>query len=101
MFSFLWWIIVGFIAGALGRLFMPGRQPMTWLMTIGLGLLGSIVGGFISSIIFGRAPDERGLHYGGIIMSTIGAVIVLVVYGNYKNRHPTLETSSTFPDKRL
>ncbi len=80
MFSFMWWLIVGLVAGALARLFVPGRQPMGLLMTMILGLVGSVIGGFISSLIFGYDPTDPGFHTGGIIMSTIGAVIALAIY---------------------
>ena len=80
MLSFMWWIVVGLIAGSLGKLFVPGRQPLGCLMTLGLGLVGSFVGGFISSVIFGPDPTDPGLHASGIIMSTIGAVIILAAF---------------------
>lgn len=86
MFGFIWWIIVGLIAGLLGRLLVPGPQPMGWLMTIVLGLVGSVVGGFISSLIFGTDPTRPGIQTSGIIMSTIGAVIVLVAYAALQKR---------------
>ena len=42
MLGFIWWIIVGLVAGLLARMLMPGRQPMGWLLTIVLGLIGSV-----------------------------------------------------------
>ena len=86
MLGFIWWIIIGFIAGLLGRMLMPGRQPMGWILTIVLGLVGSLLGGLISSVVFGTDPMEPGFHTGGLIMSTIGAVIVLAVYSALQNR---------------
>lgn len=81
------WLIVGLIAGALARLFVPGRQPMGLLMTMGLGLVGSILGGLISWVVLGSDPAEPGFHAGGLIMSTIGAIIVLAIYvANIKER---------------
>lgn len=89
MLAFMWWIIIGLIAGLLGRLLMPGRQQMGWLLTIVLGLVGSMVGGFISSLIFNTDPRDPGFHPGGLIMSTIGAVIVLAIYGALQRRNTT------------
>jgi len=86
MLGFVWWIIIGLVAGLLGRLLVPGPQPMGWLLTIVLGLVGSVVGGFVSSLIFGTDPMEPGFHAGGLVMSTIGAVIVLVVYSALQKR---------------
>ena len=87
MFSFIGWIIIGLIAGMLARLLMPGRQPMGWLLTIGLGLAGSLLGGFISSAIFGPYPDDPGVQTAGLLMSTVGAVIVLWAYLAFARRN--------------
>lgn len=80
MFSFLGWMIVGLVAGALARAFVPGRQPMGILMTMILGMVGSLIGGFLSSLIFGQDPAEPGFHAAGFIGSTIGAVIALLIF---------------------
>jgi len=81
MFAFIGWMIVGLVAGALARLLMPGRQPMGLFLTMVLGLVGSLIGGFISSLIFGYDPRDPGIHAGGLIMSTIGAILTLAVLG--------------------
>lgn len=87
MFSFIGWLVIGLIAGALARLLMPGRQPMGWLLTIALGLAGSLVGGFLSSLIFGRDVDDTGFQTAGLIGSTIGAVLVLWLYLAFARRN--------------
>jgi uncharacterized membrane protein YeaQ/YmgE (transglycosylase-associated protein family) len=46
---FIWFIIVGAIVGALGRLFHPGRDPMGWLMTIAIGIVAMLIAAIISS----------------------------------------------------
>jgi len=86
MLAFVWWIIIGLVAGLLARLVVPGAQPMTWLMTIILGLVGSLVGGFVSSAIFGTDPRATNVHTAGLLMSTVGAVIVLLLYLAYEKR---------------
>lgn len=80
MFAFLGWLIIGLVAGALARLMVPGRQPMGIFMTMLLGLIGSIIGGFVSSMIFGYDPMDPGFHPGGLIMSTLGAILALALY---------------------
>ena len=80
MLGFFWWMIVGLVAGALARLLVPGRQPMGMFLTMILGLIGSVVGGFISSLIWGYDPSAPGIHASGMIMSTIGAVLVLALF---------------------
>lgn len=84
--GFIWWLIIGLIAGGLARLMVPGRQPMGLLMTMALGLVGSFVGGFISWAILGENPADPGIHAGGLIMSTLGAVITLIIYVNYAQK---------------
>jgi uncharacterized membrane protein YeaQ/YmgE (transglycosylase-associated protein family) len=70
------WIIIGLIAGALGKLVMPGDDPGGIIVTILLGIAGAFVGGFLASLI--------GLGGGGIIwtiiIATIGAIILLAIY---------------------
>jgi uncharacterized membrane protein YeaQ/YmgE (transglycosylase-associated protein family) len=73
-------IVVGAIAGALARLIVPGRQNMSILATIVLGIVGSFVGGFLGYLLFGKDASEGLLQPAGIIGSIIGAVIALVIY---------------------
>lgn len=86
MLGFLWWLIVGLVAGGVARLLIPGRQPMGLLMTMILGLVGSVVGGLISTVVFGYNAADPGFHTGGLIMSTLGAVVVLGLYVAYAQR---------------
>lgn len=70
------WIVLGLIAGALARLIRPGRDPMSWLATIVLGILGSLLGGGIAYLLkLGTSPYEPG----GWILATIGALILLAL----------------------
>ena len=86
MLGFVWWIVIGLVAGLLARLILPGDQSMGWLLTIVLGLIGSVVGGFISSAIFGTDPREPGFQVSGLVMSTIGAMVVLGLYLAFNKR---------------
>jgi uncharacterized membrane protein YeaQ/YmgE (transglycosylase-associated protein family) len=71
-------VVVGLIAGAVARLVVPGRQNLSIPMTILLGIIGSFVGGFLGSLIFGSGGNF--LRPSGIIGSIIGAIIVLLLY---------------------
>ena len=73
-------IIVGLIAGALARLLVPGRQDISILMTIALGIVGSFIGGFLGYLIFHKDSSGGFLQPSGIIGSIIGAVIVLLIW---------------------
>ncbi|MBT2504030.1 GlsB/YeaQ/YmgE family stress response membrane protein [Curtobacterium sp. ISL-83] len=76
-------IIVGLIAGALARLVIPGKQHMSILMTIVLGIIGSFVGGFLGYLIFHHDASNGFFQPAGIIGSIIGAIIVLFIYTRF------------------
>ena len=71
------WIIIGLIAGAVARWLMPGADPMGWLGTIVLGIVGSLVGGTLLNVLFGGGLE---LGAAGILGSILGALIVLWVW---------------------
>jgi uncharacterized membrane protein YeaQ/YmgE (transglycosylase-associated protein family) len=70
------WAFFGLIVGLIARFLYPGRQPMGFLATMLLGVAGSLVGGFISWT-FGFRPEEGAFRGAGLIMSIIGALIVV------------------------
>ena len=80
-------LIVGLIAGALARLVVPGRQDLSIVGTIVLGVVGSFVGGFLGYLIFHKDAGGGFLQPAGIIGSVIGAIIVLLVYLRAGRRH--------------
>jgi uncharacterized membrane protein YeaQ/YmgE (transglycosylase-associated protein family) len=73
-------IIIGLIAGLIARAIMPGRQSMGLIATTLLGMVGSLVGGLIGSLFVrdGRLFD---VHPTGILMSVVGAIVVLLLVG--------------------
>jgi uncharacterized membrane protein YeaQ/YmgE (transglycosylase-associated protein family) len=77
MFHILWSIIIGFLAGFIAKHFM-GVQ-MGFLLTTGLGILGSIVGGLIARL-FSKPKDGAMFHPAGFFLSIIGGVLTLWVY---------------------
>ncbi len=79
MFQYLWMFIVGIIVGAIARLFMPGTENLGIIMTGILGVAGSFVGGFIARI-FNKPADGALVHPAGIILSVVGAMILLYVW---------------------
>ena len=87
MLSFIWWLIIGLIAGALARLIMPGRDAMSWIATMLLGIVGSIIGGLISWAIWG--PDTArsgGFRPAGLLLSILGAILVLWIWRMIRGR---------------
>ena len=79
MLHIIWSIIIGFIVGLIARAVMPGVDAMGFWMTTLIGIGGSLVGGFIGSLIK-RPADGAMFHPAGFIMSIIGALIVLWIY---------------------
>jgi uncharacterized membrane protein YeaQ/YmgE (transglycosylase-associated protein family) len=73
-------VVVGIVAGYLGRFLVPGPDPMSFVGTVVLGIIGSFVGGFLGYALFGKDIDEGALQASGIIGSVIGAIIVLLLY---------------------
>jgi uncharacterized membrane protein YeaQ/YmgE (transglycosylase-associated protein family) len=80
-------LIVGLIAGALARLIVPGRQDLSILATVVIGIVGSFVGGFLGYLIFHKDAGSGFLQPSGIIGSVIGAIIVLLVYLQVGHSH--------------
>ena len=74
--SFIWMIIVGLVAGLLARAIKPGSDPMGWIMTIVLGIVGAMLGGFVAGLIGINADGG----FTGLIFSVIGAIILLFLY---------------------
>jgi uncharacterized membrane protein YeaQ/YmgE (transglycosylase-associated protein family) len=61
---FIWFLIVGVIVGALGRLLHPGRDPMGWLLTIAIGVVSMLIAALIS---------------GGWLAFVIGVIIAVIL----------------------
>ena len=74
--ALIWAAIVGLVIGALAKLIMPGRDPGGIIVTILLGIAGSVVGNMIGSGLGLYAPGEPA----GFIMSLVGALLLLWVY---------------------
>lgn len=76
--SILSWIVVGLIAGALGKLIMPGDDPGGLIVTILLGIVGAFVGGFVVSLFGGIGVT--GFNIWSILIATLGAIVLLAAY---------------------
>ncbi|MEP7002984.1 MAG: GlsB/YeaQ/YmgE family stress response membrane protein [Chloroflexota bacterium] len=81
--AILGFIIIGAIAGVIARFIVPGPDPMGWIATIVLGIIGSFVGGSLANIIFGGVAA---ISSAGIIGSIIGAIIVLLIWRQVGSR---------------
>jgi uncharacterized membrane protein YeaQ/YmgE (transglycosylase-associated protein family) len=73
----LLFVLFGLVVGFLARALLPGRQSMGLIMTAVLGMVGSLLGGFIGSMVAGDSINR--VHSAGLIGSVIGAMIVLAL----------------------
>ena len=81
MLHLIWMFIIGLVVGAIARWIMPGTENMGIFMTALLGIAGSFVGGFIARI-FSKPADGAMVHPAGIILSVIGALLLLWAWGH-------------------
>ncbi|CAN5717172.1 GlsB/YeaQ/YmgE family stress response membrane protein [soil metagenome] len=74
------WIVLGLVAGALAKFIMPGQQGGGIILTIVLGVVGALVGGFLGTYVFGFG-DISGFDLRSIAIAVGGALVVLFLYG--------------------
>jgi len=73
----LLWIVFGLIVGAIAKLLMPGRDPGGIIVTMALGIAGSLIGGFVGRAVGLYGPENNG---GGFFMAILGAILLLWIY---------------------
>ena len=78
-------LILGLIAGAIAKAVLPGRQGGGWVITLVVGVVGAILGGWIGSLIFGGGLADF-FDLRTWLLAILGAVIVLLVYGAIAGR---------------
>ena len=82
--GFISWIIMGLIVGVLAKLIMPGKDPGGMFITIGIGIAGAFVGGFIGSKL--GLGAVTGFNIGSIVIATAGAILLLALYRAIKKK---------------
>jgi uncharacterized membrane protein YeaQ/YmgE (transglycosylase-associated protein family) len=80
LLTIIGWIVFGLIVGFIARALVPGRDNIGVLRTIALGVLGSVIGGFVFGLL---TVGFRGFQPAGWIGSVIGAVVVLLIYNKF------------------
>ena len=76
MFGILGWIVFGLVVGVIAKLLMPGKDPGGFIVTILLGIVGAVLGGYVGRAMGMYGPADSA----GIFMSILGAVVVLFIY---------------------
>jgi uncharacterized membrane protein YeaQ/YmgE (transglycosylase-associated protein family) len=77
-------VILGIVAGFLGRLLMPGKDKMGFIATTLLGLAGAVVGWVIFTGLLGIG-DQRMFNLGGLVGAIVGVVILLGLFRLYRH----------------
>lgn len=71
-------IIVGLIAGILAKIAMPGPDPGGIILTIVIGIVGALIGGYVIELLGG--PRLTGINLSSILVATLGSIILLAIY---------------------
>ena len=74
--NWLWWIVIGGIAGIIAKLLMPGRDPGGCIVTVILGIAGALLAGWLGHLAGWFDPDQGASFVGAIV----GAFIILLIY---------------------
>ena len=84
--SIIWTIIIGFVAGVIAKLIMPGsNEPSGFILTTILGIVGAFVATYLGQAVGWYRADEAA----GLIGAVVGAIIVLFIYGLIAGRNRT------------
>lgn len=76
--SILYWILLGLVAGAVAKLLMPGRDPGGCILTIVIGVVGALLGGFLATLIgFGGIS---GFDFRSLIIAVLGSIVLLAIF---------------------
>ncbi len=91
LISLIVWIVLGFIAGYLAKLILPGPDGGGFILTTILGIVGAVVGGFIGRNFFGNGANinDNDFSVMGLLFAVIGAVVVLAIYRLATGRNVT------------
>ncbi len=73
----LYWIVLGLLAGTLAKFLVPGRDPSGCIVTIALGIAGAVIGGLIASLI--GTGDVFELNFIGFVIAVVAAVLLVGV----------------------
>lgn len=82
MLHILWTILIGLVVGILAKLLHPGRENMGIVMTIVLGIAGSLLATFVGRLVGFYQPGQAA----GFLMALVGAIVLLIIYGMVKGK---------------
>lgn len=80
MLTILAYIVIGLLGGAIAKAILPGKQGGGLLMTMILGIVGALLGGFLGGLLFDVKYTEI-FSFQGLVFSVLGALLILFIYG--------------------
>jgi len=83
--GFFGFLLLGLLAGAIAKLILPGKNGGGWVVTLVLGVVGALLGGFLGSLLF-NAPLQDFFSIQTWLLAIGGSIIVLVIYGALTGR---------------
>jgi uncharacterized membrane protein YeaQ/YmgE (transglycosylase-associated protein family) len=84
--DFIWTILIGFVAGLIAKILMPGKnEPKGFILTVLLGILGAFVARFLGQALGFYAPGEQA----GFLGSIVGAIVILFIWGLFARPRST------------
>lgn len=78
--GFFGFLLLGLIAGAIAKLILPGKQGGGWFITLLLGVVGALLGGWIGGVVF-NAPLQEFFSIQTWLLAIGGSIVVLLIYG--------------------
>ena len=75
----LYWILLGLVAGTLAKFLVPGRDPSGCIVTIVLGIVGALLGGYIGTRIGWGTVTTGSFDFRSIGLATLGAIVLLLL----------------------
>lgn len=75
----IWSVVVGFVVGLIARALLPGVDAMGFIATTVVGIVGSLIGGFIGNMV-SKPPEGAKFHPAGFFMSVLGAIVLLFIW---------------------
>lgn len=80
MINLIAWIVFGLVAGAIAKFLKPGPDNEGWVTTIIIGIVGSVLGGFLGRIFFGAGVTNNVFNFYSLVMAVVGSILVLYAY---------------------
>jgi len=82
------WILLGLVAGAIAKALHPGRDPQGCIVTMIIGVIGAVLGGWIATLL--KWGTVTGFNLYSILVATGGAVLALIIYNAVTGRRRNL-----------